>query len=87
MIPKLHAARKADCAGTAPLAQLLERNFSRVSLELLETLVRQEDREFALSVEYEGSGYGDGRDDFTVVQSFARVRQMAEGERHRHGLA
>jgi hypothetical protein len=66
---------------------LLERTIARVAPDLLETLARQEDRQFGLSVEYLGSGYGDGRDDFTVVQSFVRVRQMAEGERHRRGLA
>lgn len=72
---------------TAPLVQLLERNISRVPPDVLETLARQEDRRFGLSVEYDTPAYGDGRDDFTVLQSFARVRQLAEGERHRRGLA
>ncbi len=77
---------RADRA-TEPLVQLLKRTVAQVAPDVLKTLAAQEDRRFYSSVEYDTPGYGDGRDDFEVVQSFARVRRVAGKECSRRGLA
>jgi hypothetical protein len=77
---------RADRA-TEPLVQLLKRTIAQVAPDVLRTLARQEDRRFDLSVEYDTPGYGDGSDDFAIVQSFARVRGLANEECGRRGLA
>lgn len=69
-----------------PLEELIKRVRVDVAPEDLELLSALSNKEYYLSVEYDTPGYGDGRDDFSVVLDFSKVRNMAEKESRRRSL-
>jgi len=73
-------------ASVKPLARLVQTAAGAIDADLLRKLAALTDTTYDLEVEYNTPGYGDGSDAFSVAQSFADVRALAQAELRRRGL-
>ncbi len=69
-----------------PLEEFIQRVGGSIAPEDLRSLLALSNKTYHLSVEYDTPGYGDGRDEFTIVLDFSKVKSLAEKESRRRGL-